>query len=415
MSGRFAFIESNTTGTGVRAVHRLLARGDEVVFFTRTPEKYPLLAGAAGELKLVQADTNDVDGMTGEVARLQRERPLDALVTFSEFYVPMVATVAERCALRALSPRAATACRDKFSTRRHLAAAGRATPRFRLVASEDEARAAGAEVGYPCIVKPPADSSSKGVLLVAGEEELVAQFRRLNAWAVNDRGQALTGQVLIESVLRGPEVSVETMTLGADRTQVVGITAKHLSQPPLFVEIGHDYPAALAPAEAARIEEEVQAALAAVGFDFGPAHTEVRLTPEGPVVVEINPRLAGGMIPELVRHAQGIDLLSAYFDLLAGRPVDLAARQEGWASIRFLLAGRSGRLTGVAGLEEARSLALVREATLGKALGSSVRPAQEAADRLGYVIASGASRADVLSAVDRALASIELQITSPEG
>ena len=60
--------------------------------------------------------------------------------------------------------------------------------------------------------------------------------------------------------------------------------------------------------------ETAIAALDAVGFDFGPAHTEVRLTPAGPVVVEINPRLAGGMIPELVAHALGINLVAAVLD-----------------------------------------------------------------------------------------------------
>jgi biotin carboxylase len=92
-------------------------------------------------------------------------------------------------------------------------------------------------------------------------------------------------------------VSVETVALAAGDVRVIGITAKHLSPPPLFVEIGHDFPAALDQNESATVHKTALSALAAVGFDFGPAHTEIRLTQEGPVVVEINPWLAGGMIP----------------------------------------------------------------------------------------------------------------------
>ncbi len=410
MGERFAFIESNTTGTGILAVHQLLARGDEVVFFTRTPNKYPLLSVAGPGLQVVPVDTNDVDGMTARVSHLQGERPLAALLTFSEFYVPIVARVAERTAMRYLSPRPAEFCRDKFATRRCLAAAGLATPRFRLVSNEAEALAAGEEFGYPCIVKPPADSSSKGVLLVADAGELATHFSELHAWQVNDRGQRLLGHVLVESVLSGPEVSVETFTFGRGQTEVVGITAKHLSPLPHFVEVGHDFPAVLEATLAGRVESETLAALEAVGFDFGPAHTEVRLTPAGPAIVEINARLAGGMIPELVRQALGVDLLAAFLDLLCGRPVDLTPRREEWSSIRFLLADRSGFLVGVDGLADARRIMGVRDIAVMKALGAPVQPAREAADRLGHVVASGPERSQVLEAIDRAAASVRFSI-----
>jgi biotin carboxylase len=410
MSELFVFVESNTTGTGVRAIHTLLERGDEVVLLTRRPEQYPLLAGDLPGLSVVLLDTNEVESVAAEVERLARRRPIAALLTFSEFYVETVAEIAARRGLPYLSPGAARLCRDKYQTRCTLAAAGLATPRFRRVASAGEALAAAGELGYPLIVKPPADSSSQGVRRVAEDGELLDQFRRLHGRERNDRGQRLSGDVLLESLLEGPEVSVETFTLSPGDTRVVGITAKHLSPPPVFVETGHDFPAALAPGLAARIEGEVLAALAAVGFDFGPAHTEVRLTPSGPVVVEINPRLAGGMIPELVRLALGVDLLAALLAGLQGQPVDLAARRCDWASIRFLLADHAGVLSAVDGAEAARRLPRVQEVAVTKPLGAAVEPAQEAAHRLGYVIAGGPSRAEVLAAVDEAVATIRLTL-----
>ena len=410
MSERFVFVESNTTGTGALAVDRLLGRGAEVFFLARRPKQYPFLDAVLPGLSIVQIDTNNVEHVAAEVERQSRERPLNAVFTFSEFYVPIVAVVSARFGLRYLSPGPASLCRDKFAMRCALAAAGLATPRFRLAASEATVSEAADEIGYPCIVKPPSDSSSKGVRLVASPEELLAHFRQIHAWSENDRGQRLTGEVLVESVLDGPEVSVETVHLGPGQVQVVGITAKHLSSPPLFVEIGHDFPAVLDPALEARISAEVVAALSAVGFDFGPAHTEVRLTSSGPVVVEINPRLAGGMIPELVYLATGIDLLSVFLDQLQGRAVDLSARRSDWASIRFLLADRQGILSGVDGFDAARALSTVRDVTLSKRLGVPVRPAEEAAHRLGHVIASGPSRSQVLADVKRALRSIQVII-----
>jgi biotin carboxylase len=415
MSGdHFLFVESNTTGTGALAVQRLLARGDRVTFVARHPEKYPFLDNPSPGLSVVVTDTNDIEAVFEAVRGVRSQHGVDAVLTFSEFYVVIAAEVAARFGYRYLSPAAARACRHKLKTREVLKAAGLATPEFRLVASEAEAYRVAEDLDYPCIVKPPADSSSRGVRLVLDRCELMDHFRRLHTWRVNDRGQRLDGEVLIESLLVGPEVSVETITLAPGDTRVAGITAKHLSPPPLFVETGHDFPAMIGPEESARIQDVVLSALNAVGFDFGPAHTEVRLTNAGPVVVEINPRLAGGMIPELVRHALGIDLLAAFLDQLRGRQVDLVSQRAEWASIRFLTADRSGRLAGIAGCKEARRGSTVREVSIAKRLGAAVREAEEAADRVGFVIASGSSRPQVLLEVERAVKCIQLNIDSLE-
>jgi S-sulfo-L-cysteine synthase (3-phospho-L-serine-dependent) len=406
----FLFVESNTTGTGALAVTRLLAGGARVTFLARRPEMYPFLAAPAPGLAVLVQDTNDIAAVAACAAEVRRQHEVDALLTFSEFYVPIVAEVAAWLGFRHLCPAAARVCRNKLATRQALRAAGLATPGFHLVASEEQARQAARKVAYPCVVKPPADSSSKGVRLVNDEAELLAHFRCLHAWRLNDRGQPQSGEVLVESLLRGPEVSVETVTLAPGDVRVIGITAKHLSPPPRFVETGHDFPAALGEVEAAAIRQAVVSALAAVGFDFGPAHTEVRLTVEGPVVVEINPRLAGGMIPELVRHAFGIDLVSVFMSQLCGQPVDLAPRRAEWASIRFLTAGHEGRFVGLRGAEAARRLPGVREVTLLKRPGATVRVAEEAADRIAFVIASNPSREQALLDVEAAAGSLRLDI-----
>lgn len=406
----FLFIESNTTGTGALAVTRLLERGARVTFLARQPEKYPFLRSPHPGLRVAVLDTNDLEAVSAHVERVRSEGRLDAVLTFSEFYVPLVAEVAARCGFPYLSSAAARVCRNKPETRRALRAAGLATPEIRLVASEEEARRVAAEVAYPCVVKPPADSSSKGVKQVSDAGELLEHFRKIHAWRENDRGQRLQGEVLIESLLDGAEFSVETVTLAPGRTRVVGITAKHLSPPPLFVEVGHDFPALLGEDVAELLRREVLAALDAVGFDWGPAHTEVRLTPAGPVIVEINPRLAGGMIPELVRHALGIDLLDAFLAQLCRQPVDLDPGSSEWASIRFLTVEREGRLLGVTGLDEASRLPLVRAVEATRPIGSKVKPAEEAADRLGFVIASGPSRPDVLLQIEEALQRIRCTV-----
>jgi len=403
----FVFIESNTTGTGRAAVERLLREGEAVTFLSREPGKYPFLAAGSPRLCVSAVETNDVAELTRQVEKVRGRQPVDALLTFSDYYVTLVAEVAARCGFRYLDPQAARACRDKHETRRALRRAGLPVPGFRVLSSLEEAWSASQEVAYPCVLKPLTESSSKGVRQVYGADDLLRHFRELHGWRENARRQPVDGRVLVESLLAGPEYSVETVTLERGRTRVVGITTKHLSAPPLFVELGHDFPSRLEPEQEALLVRAVLAGLDAIGYDFGPAHTEVRLTPAGPVIVEINSRLAGGMIPELVSHALGIDLVGILFAQLTGRAADFAARRAEWSSVRFLTAPRRGRLVEVRGVEAARRLPGVREVSLGKRPGDEVQPAEEATHRLGHVIVSGPDAVRVPARADAALACLE--------
>lgn len=409
----FVFVESNTTGTGCVAVERLLADRHCVTFLTRTPAKYAFLANESPLLEVVEIDTNDVESVTRAVGARQARLTVDAILTFSDFYVAIVAEAAARLGLRYLNPETARTCREKPRTRLALGLAGMPTPESWVLSSEADAHRVAGTAAYPCVVKPPSDSSSTGVRLVANPFELVAHYRQLSACAVNVRGQRLTGEVLVESLLDGPEFSVETVTLEKGRTRVIGVTAKHLSPPPHFVETGHDFPAPLPGAVARELGATAVAGLDAVGYDFGPAHTEIRWTSRGPVIVEINARLAGGMIPVLVAHATGIDLLGACLDLAAGRAVALEPWRDDVASIRFLTASAAGTLTGIDGVRRARRLPTVREIVITREVGSAIRPAEDAYDRIGFVIAAGAPRTRVMRDVDHAVELIGFRTEAP--
>jgi cysteine synthase A len=383
---RWAFVESNTTGTGAIALQRLQAQGEDVTFVTRDRSRYPFLDGTC----VLEVETNDAATLLSAVRTLSP----DAVVTFSTFYVAAVARLAAALGLRYLAPAAAATCHDKAAARRALRAAGVPDPRFWVIDSAAEACRLSTEVAYPCVMKPPADSGSVGVLRLENAREFREHFDRLTAATANERGQAQSPSVLVEELLDGPEFSVESMTWASGQTQIIGITRKHLSAPPYFVELGHDFPARLPVPDRLAIEAHVTRALDAVGFDFGPAHTEVRLTAQGPRIVEINPRLAGGMIPELVRLATGIDLIDGYLRALVGEAVPLLATRDHQASIRFVTASRPGTLTAVPSCDDLRARRGVRALEFTARAGRAVVPARCATDRLGYVICDDVEVAD---------------------
>ena len=152
---------------------------------------------------------------------------------------------------------------------------------------------------------------------------------------------------------------------------VVGVTAKHVGSAPYFVETGHDFPAQVPAPVGAALESVTLAALRAVGLTTGPAHVELRLDGVEPRVIEINPRLAGGLIPRLIHQATGRDLIDEVVGGAAGLRRARPSRLTGTPSIRFLVPPRGPGRRRCPGCAEAAALPHVVEAVCTAAPGDA--------------------------------------------
>ncbi|WP_343237875.1 ATP-grasp domain-containing protein [Streptomyces sp. SID2999] len=379
----------------VGSMSRLLPRairesGHEFTFLTRDLHHYlrsapegtahPLL----GARDVVTADTNDTEALLPQVERLHEVFGFDGVLTSCDYYLPVVARIAGRLGLPGPGTGAVEdACR-KDATRRVLAEAGVPGPRFAVHEEWAELAAAAREIGYPLVAKPVDLCAGMFVRRVDDEPRLLALVEELAAFPVNARGQRRSPAVLLEELLDGPEVSVETVS-HAGAVHVVGVTDKSIGGAPAFIETGHMFPAALDPADARAAEETAVGALRALGLTEGVvAHTEVKLTPAGPRVIEVNPRPAGNRITELIRHVTGIDLAAAFVDVSLGRAPDLTRTDTGLrsAAVGFLLPPATGTLEALGCLTMDKHVLENQLAEPGK----QVKAADSNNDYLGHVM-----------------------------
>ncbi|WP_416980896.1 ATP-grasp domain-containing protein [Streptomyces sp. T028] len=382
----------------VGSMSRLLPRairegGHEFTFLTRDLHHYlrsapegvahPLL----GARNVITADTNDTDALLPEIERLHDVLRFDGVITSCDYYLPTVARIARHLDLPGSTPQAVEAACRKDSTRRVLADAGVPGPRFAVHEEWADIARAAREIGYPLVVKPVDLCAGMYVRRVDDEEQLAAAVRVLADFSVNARGQRREPAVLLEELLDGPEVSVETVS-HADAVHVVGVTDKSIGGAPAFIETGHMFPAALRAADTEAAEQTALAALKALGLTDGVvAHTEIKLTSAGPRVVEVNPRPAGNRITELVRHVTGIDLAAAFVEVSLGREPDLRGGDTGLrsAAIGFLVPEISGTLHQLGG-GELHHAPGVLEVQLAKP-GKLVKAAGSNNEYLGHVMA----------------------------
>ncbi|MCX4775171.1 ATP-grasp domain-containing protein (plasmid) [Streptomyces sp. NBC_01260] len=282
-------------------------------------------------------------------------------------------------------PEALRVINDKTAMRQLLRERGLSPVRATAAASAHEVRSLLSRLELPVVAKPALLSGSRGV-------RLVHEARDLDEWEEQLADQRYTGPVLIEEYLRGPEFSVETLTAQGTH-HLVGITSKRKTPPPGFTEIAHVHPASLTEPDRAAVADLVVRFLDEAGYRFGPAHTEVILTADGPRIVESQTRAPGDRIHRAIALASGYDIEAAMFRALAGKPVQVnTAHRVGCVSFFQL---PPGRLVSVEGLDDIRALPFVHELKFPFAPGDTVPEIKNSGSRHGHVVIDAASEEEV--------------------
>lgn len=387
-AGWLALVESNTTGTGRDFALAARTLGLRPVLLTKGERHYPYAAEL--DLDVLLTDTSSPSAVLAACAGLPGLR---GITSSSEYFIGVAAAVARDLGLPGVDPAAIALCRDKVAARERLRGFG--VPDFAGCRTPAEAAAAARAFG-PVVVKPGSGSGSCGVRACADPADAEDWARRLFADGVPE--------VLVEREITGPEFSVEVLA-----GQVVGVTAKHLGPWPYFVEHGHDFPAPVPRSTTDALGAAALAALRACGLGEGTAHVEFRWAEDRPWLIEINPRLAGGLIPRLVRHALGRDLVAEVVASAAGLGVTPTTSTPAHASIRFLVPS-AGVVTEVSGVDEARRVPGVLDVVCTAAPGQELVLDNSFTDRRGHVVAVGATAAEAISRVEAAHARIRIAV-----
>lgn len=250
-----------------------------------------------------------------------------------------------------------------------------------------------------CIVKPSDNAGSRGVTLLEGGEKTEEELRRVYDYS---KGNSRNGIVMVEEFMSGAEVSVEAMTVNG-KTEIISITDKYITPPPYFVEIAHSEPSRLGGEVQERIREVALQAIRAIRLQNGPSHTEIKVTEEGPKVVEIAARLGGDFITSrLVPLSTGVDLVGASVRLAAGEAPDLSAKWQRAAAIHFIQSGK-GKLRRLEIGEEIFRMDGVEEAVLYKKAGDTADGTKSSNDRLGHIITVGRTPEEAMERGRKAL------------
>jgi biotin carboxylase len=323
----------------------------------------------------------DVAGMSLEdaAAAIANAQP-DGILALADSLLVWTARVAALLELPFVTPTVAERLTDKYLQRAALQRAGLPVPGFWRIPDddrEDSWRALEQTATFPAVLKPRSGEGSRDTVRVQSFEEL----REMVA-ETPSTSDSLRPQLVLEEYLRDrPEyadhhfadyVSVESVVSGGAISHVA-ITGRFPPAEP-FRETGFFIPSAFEEEQCSAIADVAAAAVRAVGVDVGLLHTEIKLTPEGPRVIELNGRIGGG-VPEMLADATGVELLQIALRVALGELIVFDAMppctQVGY--LLYVQAPVPMRTIGsVNGLDRLRAHPSVQEVTLNRGPGSSV-------------------------------------------
>lgn len=246
----------------------------------------------------------------------------DGIVTYLDANMPFFSQVAEKLGLPFHSYATSVALTDKAEQRRVLKSAGLASPPCAVIASDgtdSDIIAVGSSIGWPAVLKPRSAQGSRFTFFVEDEFHLIQFLQSLGP----DRPEMVLEAYLADDLSRRDEpyagyVSVESV-VSRGIISHLAITGRF----PLaenFRETGFFIPAALDGTDQTDSLVLASSAVKALGVTTGCLHTEIKFTPDGPRIIEVNGRVGGG-VPEMLDRAAGVALIEMTLRLALGEAV----------------------------------------------------------------------------------------------
>jgi biotin carboxylase len=322
--------------------------------------------------------------------------PVSAVIATSEPSVAFADELAAQLGLPGNPTHTSAARRNKVAMRGHAVDTGVPIPRFQLATVEQIPAAVNA-IGYPAILKQPTGAGAYGVHLLSDDEDLAA----LTQLESRDLFGAPVDAWLVEEYVRGREFAVNGFSHSgshevldvweyrqpgtADYDQPYwDVVQVHPSDPDF--ELARDF---------------VLTTLKTYEVRLGPSHTEIKMGPDGPVLIEIASRLPGAHITDhWARHSPirpYADVLAAFLGEHPGPIAEAPAFNRCLAITCIVNNQHGGVLTAIHGLDQARTLPGVDEIFVNARPGQEI-PKTTGLDSVAVVVLISGADPDVRDA-----------------
>ncbi|MDE9453247.1 ATP-grasp domain-containing protein [Xenorhabdus bovienii] len=310
-------IESTKSGPGPKLVEKLLNKNITPVLMTNSPSKYEWL----NESVLILPFSEDFEQIHSIISDFAKDHMIIGITTTRDEFTYLSAELAFSLGLPSQNKDAVHLCQYKNEQKSILMRKSIPTPKFLEIKNFDNYNLDFIDsISLPVIVKPARGYASFGISLCNTNEELNQYF--LNLKNKDDTTDTDKVSILIEEFINGEEYSVEVFDGIA-----IGIIKKRMSQTDLFSETGYIANPDITKSVKNTLILTAENAAKALDLCWGPIHIDLMLKNDEAYIIEVNPRIAGSFISELINDTYQFDLVECLIKKTIGEPVCLPTKK----------------------------------------------------------------------------------------
>lgn len=348
----------------------------------------------------VNLDTTDEEG----VLAVAQQHSVDGVITIgSDVSVRSVGRVVDALKLSGTGYAAAALASDKVRMKDALTNYGVPTARFSAFRTVDEARTFARIIGYPCMVKAPDSSGSRGVVKVEKESEFDGAFREAMSVSRSE-------EVIVETFLDGIEFGAQAFIVNGEVVRVY-LHGDTVTSAPYYTPIGHSMPIQLSAAARRRAKEVIHAAVKSIGLNNTVANVDLMQVGEEVYIIEIGARIGATCLPENISVYDNFDIYQYLIELALNRAPKLPQGSSQANASRLICATRNGILQAIEIPSVVQNDADLVQLQLDVAPGDRVRAFRVGPDRIGHLVVRGPSAGEAEKKAEEMIKLIRIQVS----
>ncbi|EEL70422.1 MULTISPECIES: ATP-grasp domain-containing protein [Bacillus] len=399
------FIETNKSGSSREAIKAAEKLNFFTVLLTKKTKFIEERSTFPDVHQMIFTDINDYDNIITTIEKLNKSgKNIKGIFSFIDPFVYLAARLSEKFCSNIVSTEAIYRMENKILTRNVLK--DLPISLNYLIYKPTEPLSSflkkNKKINFPLIVKSPKSSGSKDVLLVKNKNQLILSIQSLLEKLPNE-------EILLEEYVDGPQYLVEILVQNG-KVHIIAVIEQEITLFERFIVTGYSLLGQVDKSLYTSLFNAVNSVIQAFNMKNGACHLELRRINNDWKLIEINPRISGGAMNDIIEIGHGINLVQETIQLMLGNKPSLNKKHHKYVYTHYLTVKFKGKLIRVTGKNRSSKYPGVEKVYIKPKKGTVLKPPTSMGHRCGYVLAASYFKTEAKKIALKAAKEISFEI-----
>ncbi|WLR43130.1 ATP-grasp domain-containing protein [Bacillus carboniphilus] len=398
------FIETNKSGSSREALIAAENLGYYIVLLTKNEKHISQREQFVEVHFMIKVRSHTEEFLTVEIKKLQRRGcMIEAVVSFIDSYVSIASLLHNQFSFNSINVNSIKVMENKLLTREYLQNTRFSVPYSPIDNLDSWLKENPKEDRkWPIFLKSPVSTGSKDVVKIHNLGMLRKEYDSL-------KKKVKQKTLFVEPFIKGPQYLVEAVIFKGN-VSCVAVFKQDILTKPRNIIIGYSHVVNLQTKFMQQLVQATEEIVDIFGLENGALHLEIRYSNNKWNLIEINPRISGGAMNQMVLASTGINLVKETLKIFLEQSPDLKIEKRRYVYTRYKVVDEEGVLEKITGKTKASKMKGVYEVYVKPKKGTVLRLPYSMGNRYAYVIAIGNSEQEAKQRALEAINTIQFHI-----